>query len=228
VLQRALAVVVRVDGIASDIVRSVCGAVPPFLVWACEDTVTMHSPTDEDLIQALGNGDETALRILVERHTPAVYKFSIRYTGDESLAQDICQEVFLKVYRHARRYRPGMIFKTWLFTIVRNTSIDMARPYTYRKMHSLDTSDETDLFQAASRPLFREPQNPEEDYASKQTAHRLASALRTLSEKQRTATILKYFEEMPIKEIAEVMETTVSSVESLLVRAKCNLAKLLR
>jgi RNA polymerase sigma-70 factor, ECF subfamily len=187
----------------------------------------MLSQSDEDLVEALGRGDENALRTLVDRHTPAIYRFSLRYTGDESLAQDICQEVFLKVYRYSHRYKQGMPFKTWLFAIVRNTSIDLARPYTYRKTHSLDTAEETDFLQAAGQSLSREIHTPEEDYSFKETAQRLESALGALSEKQRTATILKYYEEMSTKEIAEVMETTVSSVESLLVRAKRNLVRLL-
>ncbi len=188
----------------------------------------MLSQSDEDLIEALGNGDGDALRTLVDRHTASIYRFSVRYTGDESLAQDICQEVFLKVYRYSRRYKRGMPFKTWLFTIVRNTSIDLARPYTYRKTYSLDAADETDFIQGAAQSLPREIHTPEEDYSFKETAQKLESALGALPEKQRTATILKYYEEMPMKEIAGVMETTVSSVESLLVRAKRNLIKLLQ
>jgi RNA polymerase sigma-70 factor, ECF subfamily len=188
----------------------------------------MLTPSDETLIQALGNGDETALRTLVDRHTSSIYKFSVRYSGDESLAQDICQEVFLKVYRYARRYRPGMPFKTWLFTIVRNTSIDLARSYAYRKIHSLDAQYDTGFLEAATQSLSQGSQTPEEDYLSKQTAQRVAYAVGSLPEKQRTAVILKYYEEMSTKEIADVMETTISSVESLLVRAKRNLLKLLQ
>ena len=187
----------------------------------------MRSRSDEELIQALGNRDENALRTLVERHTASIYRFSVRYTGDESLAQDISQEVFLKLYRHARRFKAGMSFKTWLFSIVRNTSIDMARSYSYRKARSVDDSDSTYSLEGEGKPLVWVAQNPEESYSSKQTADRVASAIRSLPEKQRTAIILKYYEELPTKEIAEVMETTVSSVESLLVRAKRNLIKLL-
>ncbi|MGB6063860.1 MAG: sigma-70 family RNA polymerase sigma factor [Desulfomonilaceae bacterium] len=187
----------------------------------------MRSRSDEELIQALGNRDENALRTLVDRHTASIYRFSVRYTGDESLAQDISQEVFLKLYRYARRFKAGMSFKTWLFSIVRNTSIDMARSYSYRKARSLDASNSTDLLESEGQSLVHAAQNPEESYSSKQTADRVASAVRSLPEKQRMAVILKYYEELPTKEIAEVMETTVSSVESLLVRAKRNLIKLL-
>jgi RNA polymerase sigma-70 factor, ECF subfamily len=187
----------------------------------------MLTQSDEELIQALANGDETALRALVDRHTLSIYRFSVRYTGDESLVQDICQEVFLKVYRYARSYKPGMPFKTWLFTIVRNTSIDLARSYKYRKIHSLDDPDEPRFLEAAKQSLSHGTQTPEEDYSSKQTEQRVAHAVRSLAEKQQTALILKYYEGMPIKEIADVMETTVSSVESLLIRAKRNLIKLI-
>jgi RNA polymerase sigma-70 factor, ECF subfamily len=187
----------------------------------------MNLQSDVDLIQALANGDETALRTLVDRYAPSVYRFSVRYTGDESLAQDVCQEVFLKVYRHAGRYKPGMPFKTWLFTIVRNTSIDLARPFSYRKIHSLDVSNSQALVEIEKQSLLRGDQTPEENYSSKQKVQKVASAVKSLPEKQRTAVILKYYDEMPIKEIAEVMETTSSSVESLLVRAKRNLLNFL-
>jgi RNA polymerase sigma-70 factor, ECF subfamily len=184
----------------------------------------MRSRCDEELIRALGEGDEDALRTLVERHMPSIYRFSVRHTGDESIAQDICQEVFLKLYRNARSYKPGMTFKTWLFTIVRNTSIDLARSSAYRKAYSLeDYSRETER-----QPLINGAPGPEESYSAKETAQKVTLALQSLPEKQRTACILKYYEEMPTKEIAEAMGATISSVESLLVRAKHNLVKLLQ
>lgn len=184
----------------------------------------MRPQSDEELIQALGKGDEDALRTLVERYTPSIYRFSVHHTGDESIAQDVCQEVFLKLYRNARNYKPGMIFKSWLFTIARNTSIDLARSYTYRKAHSL----EQDLQGPERQPLINGAPDPEERYSAKQRAQRISRALQSLPEKQRTAVVLKYYEEMPTKEIAEAMGATVSSVESLLVRAKHNLVKLLQ
>lgn len=183
--------------------------------------------SDEELIESLGKGNETALRSLVDRHTLSIYRFSVRYTGDESLAQDVCQEVFLRLYRYSRRYKPGMPFKTWLFTIVRNVSIDMARSYTYRKMHSPDFQDETVFLEVEKSRLVNGPQTPEESYSSKQTALKVTAAIQSLPDKQRTSVILRYYEDMTVKDIAEVMETTVSSVESLLVRAKRNLVRFL-
>jgi len=183
----------------------------------------MHAQSDADLIQALGNGDENSLRVLVDRHSAAIYRFSIRFTGDESLAQDIAQEVFLRLYRNARRYVPGTPFKAWLFTIVRNSSIDLARSYTYRKAYSLE---EYSREREGTHPHDANP-DPEESYLSKESADQVAQAVRSLPEKQRTAVILRYYEGMSAREIAEIMRSTVASVESLLVRAKRNLAKLL-
>jgi len=188
----------------------------------------MPRRSDEELIRNLGNGDEEALRVLVDRFTASVYRFSMRYTGDESLAQDISQEVFLKLYRHARSYKGGMPFKTWLYRIVRNTSIDMARSYTYRKSRSLDAPGENGWLEAEEPSFLSQAQTPEESYLSRETAKRIARSVESLPEKQRTAVILKYYEDMAAKEIADIMETTVSSVESLLVRAKRNLLTLLK
>ena len=181
----------------------------------------MPAQSDADLIQALGSGDENALSVLVDRHSAAIYRFSIRFTGDESLAQDIAQEVFLRLYRNARRYNRETPFKTWLFTIVRNTSIDMARSYTYRKAYSLD-----DYSREHDRTAHLDPDpDPEETYLSRESADEVAQAVRSLPEKQRTAVILRYYEGMSAAEIAGVMRSTVASVESLLVRAKRNLMK---
>jgi RNA polymerase sigma-70 factor, ECF subfamily len=180
--------------------------------------------SDTELIQALGKGDENALKVLVDRHTASIYRFSVRYTGDESIAQDICQEVFLSLYRNARKYVPGIPFKTWLFTIVRNTSINFARSYSYRKAFSLDEHPEEIEKQSQ---LDRAP-DPEERYLSQESAQNVVQAIQSLSERQRTAVILRYYEDMSVKEVAGIMKSTVSSVESLLVRAKINLVKLLQ
>jgi len=180
--------------------------------------------SDEELIQALGKGDEDALRVLVDRHTASVYKFSIRYTGDESLAQDICQEAFLRIYRNARKYLPGMPFKTWLFTIVRNTSIDFARSYTYRKASSLEELSQ----EIEKKFLIDQDSDPEQRYLSLESAQKVVRAVQSLPEKQRTAVILRYYGGMSVKEVAGIMKSTASSVESLLVRAKNNLIKLLQ
>jgi RNA polymerase sigma-70 factor (ECF subfamily) len=190
-------------------------------------TAIMNSRPDEELVQALANGDENALRVLVNRYSSSIYIFSLRFTGDESIAEDICQEVFLRLFRHAGRYDPRKPFKTWLFTITRNASIDLARHYGYRRAHSTNEKQLSAEIQQHDQPLADPRSSPEEEYSSRERARKVAAALQALPVKQRTAIILKYYEHMSNREIAEVMKKSIPGVESLLIRGKHNLLRLL-
>lgn len=183
----------------------------------------MTSLSDEQLIRALAENDEDALRILVERYASSIYRFSVRYTGDESIAEDVAQEVFLRLFLHAKRFTPGRSFKTWLFAIVRNIAIDMARPYSHRKSFSIQTPEDF-----SPESVVSGSPTPEDRMASRERQEMIIGLLQDLPEKQRTVVILKYYEDMSTKEIGQVLGKSVSSVESLLARAKQNLAKLLK
>lgn len=184
--------------------------------------------SDEQLIGALARGDEDALRILVERYSRSIYRFSVRYTGDESLAEDVAQEVFLRLFLHAKRYTAGRSFRTWLFTIARNVSIDLARPYSHRKSVSFRRSGDDALEEITPELIANGSSSQEDQVANREKQKKIIDALQNLSEKQRAAIILKYYEDMTTREIAEILRKTVSSVEALLARAKKNLAESLK
>jgi RNA polymerase sigma-70 factor (ECF subfamily) len=186
------------------------------------------SCSDEQLICALAQGDEDALRILVERYSASIYWFSVRYTGDESLAEDVAQEVFLRLFLHANKYTAGRSFRTWLFTIARNVSIDLARPYSHRKSVSPRCSGDEANEEFTPESLANGSSSQEDQVADRERQKKIIDALQDLPEKQRAAIILKYYEDMSTKEIAEVLHKTVSSVEALLARAKQNLAESLK
>lgn len=189
---------------------------------------TMKPQSDEELIRALAQGDEVALSVLVERYSASIYRFSVRYTGDESLAEDVAQEVFFRLFLHARKYTAGRSFRTWLFTIVRNVSTDLARPYSHRKVATFRLGSDPAQEDFTPELITDGSPTPEDRIAALQTAQTVGRLLQDLPEKQRVAIILKYYEDMSTKEIAEVLGKSVSSVESLLVRAKQNLAKMLK
>ena len=179
--------------------------------------------SDEQLLAALLEDDENSLRVLVDRYASSIYRFAIRFSNDESLAEDISQEVFLRVYRYARLFDRHRIFKTWLFAIARNVSIDMAAAARVRRFQSLDDDDPHGARRHVS-PLYAE-KTVEDDYIQQETEQALRKAIHGLPENQRSSIILRYYEGMAVKEIATVMDCSVSAVESLLVRAKRNLAK---
>ena len=183
--------------------------------------------SDEQLLEALMKGDDDAFSIFVSRYLESVYKFALRFTNDEFLAEDVSQEVFLKVYQRAREHDARFSVKSWLLTITRNASIDMARSRkSWRQLISkFHASRPESEFLTGDSPNVTP--TPEEHLSQAQQSQKLLSALQGLPEKQRTAIILQYFEGMSVKEIAEVMRTSVSGIESLLIRAKRNLAKFL-
>jgi len=187
----------------------------------------MPSQTDEHLLQLLLQGDENALRLLVDRYAYSIYRFAVRFSNDAALAEDISQEVFLRVYRYAFRFDPAQPFRTWLFSIARNVSIDMLRAARFGRLESLNEREDAWPLTPGQNPLESTDPTPEDRVISQETEQAVKTALRALNENQRTAIILKYFEQLTVREIADVLSTTESAVESLLVRAKRNLAKLL-
>ncbi len=187
----------------------------------------MKSRTDEELIRTLVQGDENALRILVERYSPSIYRFSVRYTGDESLAEDVAQEVFFRLFLHAKKYTAGRSFKAWLFTIVRNVSIDLARPYSHRKAASFRLGSDPARQEFAPELITNGSPSQEDRMVFQERRQLISQLLQDLPEKQRAAIILKYYEDMSTKEISYVLGKSVPSVEALLARAKQKLATLL-
>ena len=82
---------------------------------------------DQQLIADYLNGDDGAITILIDRHLKTVFNFTYRLIGKQEEAENIAQETFLKMWRNLKKYRQGENFKTWLFTIARNTAIDWLR-----------------------------------------------------------------------------------------------------
>lgn len=187
----------------------------------------LRSLSDKDLMEALGNGDESALTIFVNRYLPHVYRFALRLTNDEFLAEDVSQEVFLRVYQRAGQYDPRFTLKTWILTIARNASVDMLRSRKWWSkrlfdLHPLPSESES----RKDDPPCTGP-TPEEQLSRAQDSQKVLEALQSLPETQRTAIVLQYYEGLSVKEIAEVMRSSVSSIESLLARARRNLGKFL-
>ena len=178
--------------------------------------------SDEDLVAQAQGGSEAHFNVLVDRHTPAVYRIALGITGSHQDAEDIVQETFVKVFRNLDRYSPAKAgFKTWLLTIARNQSINVfksLRRKTARLLTDFDLDDQRSG--SADTPPGLNSGNAERILAIKQELARTESALKKLPERQRTALLLKAQEGLSYDEIASVMKTSVSSIESLIFRAR--------
>ena len=134
----------------------------------------------------------------------------------------------MRLFLHAKQYTAGRSFKTWLFTIVRNVSIDLARPYSHRKSTTPHLGDHATQEEFVPEMVVNGSPTQEDRLAAQEKQQMVLELLQDLPERQRAAIILKYYEDMSTKEIAVVLGKSVSSVESLLARAKQNLAKLMK
>ena len=171
--------------------------------------------SDAELVARTADGDEAAFGEILERHQDAVYGFACRMLGDDCQeAEDIAQETFLRLYRASGRYRADAALRTYLLRIARNLCIDHFRKKRPELLDDIPeaTSDETpmDLLEGAI------------------TVDRLEKAIAGLPVNQRTALLLRHSEQLAYNRIAEVMELSVGAVESLLVRARRTLRRVLQ
>lgn len=171
---------------------------------------------DEELLVRLAANDEAAFRLLVERHIDRAFGIALRIVGSRADAEDVVQDTMLKVWTHRGKWQHGRAkFSTWLYRVVTNRCIDLhRRPRT----DNVDAVPE----QADAQPDVVSTMQRNE------VTHMLEDAMQRLPEQQRIAVILSYHENMSNGEIAEVMTTTVSAVESLLKRGRQQLRDLLR
>lgn len=169
-------------------------------------------------------GDRAAFAELVECHQQRVVGTVARMLGSEAAeAEDIGQQVFLRVWKSADRYEPTAKFTTWLYTITRNLVFNELRRRKHRPTTSLDAPLPGGAGEHESAAAqFEDLQTPSPDarllHAELQQA--ISAAIALLPEQQRMAMILRRYEELPYEEIARVLDLTVPSVKSLLFRAR--------
>ena len=171
---------------------------------------------DKELLDRLADDDEIAFRSLVERHIDRAYAIALRILGNAADAEDVVQDTMLKVWTHRGRWQHGRArFSTWLYRVVSNRCIDLRRK---PRTENVDAVPEVADTQPDASSLIER----------NEARNLLEAAMQRLPEQQRLAVILSYHENMSNGEIAEVMDTTVAAVESLLKRGRQQLRELLR
>jgi len=179
---------------------------------------------DVALMTRAGSGDHAAFEELIERHQHAVVGTVAKMLGNASEAEDIAQQVFIRLWKTAGRYQPTAKFTTFLFTITRNLVFNETRKRKRRKEHSLD-EQEDDWHQQIPAESHLQP----DDQALQSELRRAVdTAIAALPEKQRLAVVLRRYERMPYEDIAQVLELSVSAVKSQLFRARTALRESLQ
>lgn len=183
---------------------------------------------DSKLMLQLKSGDHEAFRDLVERHKLSVLNLCLRFTGNKEDAEDLAQEAFIRVFQAAPNYEVKAAFTTWLYRITVNLCLNHQRRKKVLHFFSLDQSKNSQHHAQYRVPDFAAQERPDTDYEQKQVQQFVQQAIQSLPENQRTVLILHRYHDLSYKEIAEVLDTTVSAVESRLHRAKENLKKKLK
>lgn len=179
---------------------------------------------DVALMLRCGQGDEAAFEALIERHQRAVIGTVAKMLGNSSDAEDIAQQVFIRLWKSAPRYQPSAKFTTFLFTIARNLVFNESRRRSRKKEYSMDEREDDFHLQTP------DPQNaaPDQGVLHAELQSAVDQAIADLPEKQRLAVILRRYEGMPYDEIGRVLELSIPAVKSQLFRARNTLRESLQ
>jgi len=180
----------------------------------------MPQRSDEDLMVGVQEGDYEAFTTLFERYNRKILRFSVRFLNDCNTASDIVQEAFIRVWDKADQYKRGLPFKSWLFRIAMNLCLEVKR------QDSLLTSID-DMKEEGFEPKV-DMKQPVDAMIHDESIEVFMQALERLPSNQKTALLLAKDEGYSYLQISEIMQTTVSSVESLIYRARKTLIQELR
>jgi RNA polymerase sigma-70 factor (ECF subfamily) len=183
--------------------------------------------TNENLMGRVRLGNKHAFEVLIRRHQQSVLNFIFRFMGNRTDAEDLTQEVFLRIWKAAGTYKPEAKFTTWLYRIATNLCINKQRAIRIRRLFAKSHSQEQ---RRGSKDSFiigegAELLTPEDHLIDSEQSVQLLNALNELPTSQRLTIVLKIYDEMSYQEISQIMDRSISAVDSLLIRAKKNLRK---
>lgn len=180
----------------------------------------MEGPGDEELMRSVAAGDDHAFTLLVRRYQDLIYGTAYKMLGSHHAdAEDIAQQVFIRAYKAAARWRPEAKLSTWLLTICRNCVFNHLQSTRHRPTIPLELPADTDQPVESLHP-DPEARSADRLLLEEEMRRELEAAIAELPAAQRAALILRQYDQLDYEEIARVLDTTVPSVKSLLFRAR--------
>jgi RNA polymerase sigma-70 factor (ECF subfamily) len=176
---------------------------------------------EKQILEHLKNGDEFIFKYVYDLYARMVYNVCVRMTGNKEEAEDVTQDVFIKVFNSINSFREDAKLSTWVYQIAVNICINKLRRNKVIRFLSPDFWEE----EKGGKEMADNSLSPEKTLEKSEMQLIVQNSINALPAKQRTAIILSRYEELSYKEISGIMGLSLSSVESLLFRAKENLAK---
>lgn len=182
-----------------------------------QGATTPDGPSDAELMLAFRKGDARAFERLVQRHQRGIFNFILRSVRDRARAEELLQEVFLRVVRAKDRYERTAKFTTWIYAIARNLCVDESRRARFRDHQSLDAKRPGKDGEAGGDMLSRMPAQevPTDEAAEAPTLRkRMAKAIDTLPDDQREVFLLRQLSGLSFREIGETLGVPENTVKS--------------
>ena len=191
-----------------------------FAVVRVRYNVEVMVRSDVQLMLDVKAGDEASFELLLRRYRTPLVNFLYRMVRDSAAAEDLAQEVFLRVYRARRKYAPNAKFTTWLFRIATNLALNALRDGRYRQMEvSIEQPGEPGESDPTPIDLPDRQPGVEQQLMARDRAERIRRAVYALPEKQRAAVLLHKYHELDYDQIARILDCSESALKSLLFRA---------
>jgi RNA polymerase sigma-70 factor (ECF subfamily) len=202
---------------------------PP--VSISDSTAERYTLADPDvrLMLQVRDNDAHAFEELMLRYQNRLLSLLTHLVGQRDLAEDLTQEVFLRVYRARNRYVPGAKFSTWLFTIAGNVASNALRTKARRReVHLAPLASESAPHALEAMALAASGLMPTRQLDKAELCAAVQKAIGSLNDRQRMAVLLAKFEHFSYSDIAQVMDMSPQAIKSLLSRARCNLREVLQ
>jgi RNA polymerase sigma-70 factor (ECF subfamily) len=177
------------------------------------------SLTDADIMLRVKAGDDSAFDYLVQKYRRPIINFMYRMAHNAAAAEDLAQEVFLRVYRSRASYEPSAKFTTWLYRIATNLGVNYARDTRHERPENVTNLDEQDEETGQTPDLADKTPTVEEEILRRERLAAIKAKVEALPERQRMAVLMHKYQQMDYKQIAEVLKLSESATKSLLFRA---------
>jgi len=175
--------------------------------------------SDADVMLRVKTGDDSAFEYLVQKYRRPMVSFMYRMTRNATVAEDLAQEVFLRVYRSRDNYEPSAKFTTWLYRIASNLAVNYARDTRHERAENAVSIDEPDEDTGLTVDVPDNSPSAEEAILRRERMAAIRERVQGLPERQRTAVIMHKYQQMDYRQIAEVLKLSESATKSLLFRA---------
>ena len=182
-------------------------------------SVSVSGLTDAEMMLRVKEGDESAFEYLVQKYRRAMVSFMYRMAHSSTVAEELAQEVFLRIYRSRSGYEATAKFTTWMYRIATNLAVNHARDTRHERPENMVSLDVPDAETGQTLDIPGNSPTAEEDIIRQERLAAIRKQVEALPERQRLAVIMHKFQQMDYKQIADVLKLSESATKSLLFRA---------